>query len=386
MDQPESFTSSAPLIFIIAGEDSGDLHGARLIEELRQENPHFLFAGYGGQKMAAAGCEILVPVDKLAIMGFVEVIKHLSFFRRLLNDTVNEILRRRPQRVILIDYPGFNLRLAKRLAEYRIPCTYFILPQVWAWKEKRVKIIRRYFDQTLSIFPFEEAWFNQRKVNTTYVGHPFSELPAPEQTRTDFYHHHRLAKNTPLLVLFPGSRQQEVDRHLAVFLSAAQQLAHANPGLRIMVGRAPGINIEPLPAGILVEDRNPLMALRYGQAAVVASGTATLEAAVFNIPAVVGYRLAPVTFWLARRLVKTPYVAMSNLIAGKLVVPELLQNDLTAENLVFQLQPLLSQSDERTRMLTDYAEIRRALGEPGAYRRAAHLISEQITAMTDEAE
>ena len=364
----------AKLFFIIAGEESGDLHGARLVEKIRQQESNAWFVGHGGNKMAAAGVEILEPADKLAVMGFTEVIKHLAYFKKVMRTTVETIERLYPTRIILIDYPGFNLRLARKIFHLGIPVTYFILPQVWAWKEKRVKIIRKYFDQVLSIFPFEEEWYRKRKVAAQFIGHPFAEQSVAALTQDEFYQKHGLTADEKLLVLFPGSRQQEVNRHWPVFLPAAQNIVQSSNSIRIIVGKAPNVELKPLPADILVESDDPRLALRYGQAALVASGTATLEAAVYNIPAVVAYRLSAPTYYLARLMVRLPYVAMVNLIAGKQVVPELLQNQLTVENLKQAVTPLLNDTNEQETQLSGYAKVRQILGAPGAYRRAAEAI------------
>lgn len=361
--------------FIIAGEESGDLHGARLVESIRRRQDNINFIGFGGDQMRKAGVELLEHSDNLAVIGFTEVLKHLSFFRELMDNTVEKISKLRPERIILIDYPGFNLRLIKKISRLGIPITYFILPQVWAWKEKRVKILQKHIDQALCIFPFEEKWFLERGVPASYVGHPFSEgLPA-SLSRQDFYIKHGLSENEKLLVLFPGSRQQEVDRHWPYFLAAAQKITKNFPNTRIVVGKAPAVDLNPLPDDVVVEKDDPRLAMKYGQAVLVASGTATLEAAVQNIPAVVGYRLSPLSFLLVRLLVKVKFASMVNLIAGRKVVPELLQNNFTSTNLYREAAPLMEDSGQRQAILDGMKEVRSALGEPGAYDRAAALIT-----------
>ena len=367
-------TKPATIFYLIAGEESGDHHGARLVKAIKTRVPNARFYGHGGNQMAAAGMEISEHIDNLAVMGFTEVIKHLSYFKQVMKDTIAAITRIRPDHIILIDYPGFNLRLAKKIAHLKIPVSYFILPQAWAWKEKRVKILQKYVQHSLSIFPFEENWYRQRAVAAQFVGHPFSEMESPGISKSEFYSKHSLDSQDQLLVLFPGSRQQEVDRHWPVFLAAAQKLAQQNSNLRLIVGKAPNIQLDPLPSDLLVEKDNPRLALQYGQLVLVASGTATLEAAVFNIPAIVAYRLSAITFFLARLIVDLPYVAMANLIAGKKVVPELLQTDLTEKNLIQAAAPLLINSDERKKMQAEYQKIRQLLGAPGAYARAAQII------------
>ncbi len=366
--------SQAINFFIIAGEESGDLHGAQLVNHIKKLDPAVRFTGLGGDQMKAAGVELLEHVDNLAIMGFTEVIRHLSFFHRLMDRTVAAIASQRPQRIIVIDYPGFNLRLIKRIAGLGIPITYFILPQVWAWKENRVKILRKYLDQALCIFPFEENWFQQRNVPAKFVGHPFSDGLPEYISRDEFYSRHGLKKDEQLLVLFPGSRQQEVDRLWPSFLTAAQKITAKLPDIRIIAGRAPSVKLNPLPAEVVVEDNDPRLALKYGRAVLVASGTATLEAAVHDIPAVVAYRLSALTYRLARIMVKIKFVAMVNLVAERQVVPELLQNNFSIDNLADAVEPLLVESEKRNEMLSGYQDVRNALGPAGAYGRAAKLV------------
>ncbi len=359
------------IIFIIAGEESGDLHGAKLVEALKARKPDLCFVGHGGKQMEAAGVEIIERVENLAVMGFSEVIRHLFYFRRVMKDTVARIRTLQPLRIILIDYPGFNLRLARRLKSAGIPITYFILPQVWAWKENRIKTIQRHIDQALSIFPFEKDWFDNRGVETGFFGHPFADPVSASLSREEFFDKHGIKADDKLLVLFPGSRQQEIDRHWTSFLGTARLLNAKFPNLKIIVGHAPGVVIDPRPPEVLFESDEPQLALRYGHTALIASGTATLEAAVYNIPAVVAYRLSSPSYWLARRLVKLKYVSMVNLIADQPVVSELLQNDMTIERLTSALEVIMADGNEREKMLENYRHVRLALGKPGAYDRAA---------------
>ncbi len=366
-----------PTFFFVAGEASGDLHGAKLIQALKRMCPEARFLGYGGDRMAQEGMEIKEHVNSLAIMGFAEVIKHLPYFRRLLHDTLTILEESRPDRVILIDYPGFNLRLAKRIHPLRIPCTYFILPQVWAWKEKRVGLLQDYVDQALCIFPFEERWFRERGVAATFVGHPFTEHEPPIMDRGAFYQRHRWQLTKPLLSLFPGSRQQEVDQHWPIFLKAVTLLQNSQNDLQVVIGKAPHVTLNPVPRAIQVEQDAPRLALQHATAALVASGTATLEAAVFDTPLVVCYRLNALSWSLVKRMAKVPFASMVNLIAERQVVPEYLQRNMTPERLANTIEPLLRDSPERRTMLAAFKKVRNALGQPGVYQRAAEAILKQ---------
>lgn len=366
--------------FLVAGEESGDIHGARLISAIKEKNGNAIFMGHGGNKMKAAEMKILEHVDDLSMMGFTEVVKHLPYMMDVMKKTVKKINEFKPHRLILIDYPGFNLRLAKKANSFNLPITYFILPQVWAWKEKRVNIIRKYVDQALCIFPFEQEWFEQRGVNAHFVGHPFTEFHKPSISREAFFHKHRLDNDKPLLVLFPGSRQQEIDRHLPIFIKTVALLNDDN--LQIIIGKAPNVSLSSIPNHWKVEDDDTSLCLEYGTAVLTSSGTATLQSAVQDIPAVVSYKLSFGSWLLAKNLSKVPFAAMTNLIAGKLVVPELLQNKMTSEKLANAIRPLLNNSSERKNMLLGYEEVRRTLGMPGAYERAADAILGKIAAET----
>ncbi|HBN45869.1 MAG TPA: lipid-A-disaccharide synthase [Candidatus Marinimicrobia bacterium] len=364
-----------PLFFLVAGEESGDIHGAKLMEQISVQCPEASFMGHGGDKMKAAGLDIIEHVDDLAMMGFTEVIKHLPYMLNVMGQTLGKIREARPNRLILIDYPGFNLRLAKNIHPLGIPITYFILPQVWAWKEKRVKTIRRCVDQALCIFPFEQQWFEEHGINAHFVGHPFTDLQTPSMSRDDFFREHGLRSDKPVLVLFPGSRQQEVDNHLPIF---EQSVSLLDNDLQVIVGKAPQVDLGNIPVHWAVEESDTRLCLEYGTAVLTSSGTATLQSAVHDIPAVVSYKMSGGSWWLAKHLTNVPFAAMSNLIVGKRVVPEFLQKDMTPANLADAVQPLLNDSPERKNMLRGYEKIRRTLGIPGAYERAAETILTRI--------
>ena len=367
--------NSEPLkFFLVAGEPSGDLHGGKLIRAMQNIHPNSTFMGHGGNAMKDAGMQILEHTDDLSIMGFVEVIKHLPRMMKIMGKTIDTITRTKPDRVILIDYPGFNLRLGKNIQHLGIPITYFILPQVWAWKEKRIETMKAVLDQALSIFPFEQDWFETRGLPTNYVGHPFAEQEHVDETSKDFYQRHDLTIEHPVLVLLPGSRQQEVDRHWPIFLKTVERLKQDNPNLQIMVGKAVNVSFTPIPNTFKIED-NARKAMVAGTAALVSSGTATLECAVEDTPMVVCYKLSGVSWWMANTMASVKYASMVNLIADEIIVPEFLQQDMTASNLVAAVLPLLDHKNNlRKKMLTGFEKVRRTLGMPGVYDRAAESI------------
>jgi lipid-A-disaccharide synthase len=330
--------------------------------------------GHGGNAMRDAGMNIIEHSDSLAIMGFLEVVKHLPRMIKIMGETVKTISRAKPDRIILIDYPGFNLKLATNIFRLGIPITYFILPQAWAWKEKRVETMKAVLDQTLSIFPFEEEWYNSKGLPTTYVGHPFTEHQHVDESSKSFYQRHKLTIEHSILVLLPGSRQQEVDRHWPVFLKTVSVLRGFIPDLQIIVGKAPNVKLLNVPDNFRVE-QNARKAMMVGTAALVSSGTATLECAVEGTPMVVCYKLSSISWLIAKSMTNVNYSSMVNLIANKELVPEFLQNEMKPENIVTALTPLLdTKSKKRETMLDGFDKIRKSLGIPGVYDRAAKAI------------
>ncbi len=360
-------------VFIVAGEESGDTHGAQLIAAVTRQRPQTTFMGLGGDAMRSEGMEILEHISNLSVVGFSEVIKHLPYFRKVMAKTIQAIKQFRPQRIILIDYPGFNMRLAKQIAvqDNAIPVTYFILPQAWAWKENRVQKLDAYIQQLLSIIPFEEQWFKERGVKVTYVGHPFAEEQMPTMPRDSFFKKHALDTQKPLLVLFPGSRQQEIDRHWPVFIETVRLLKARIAGLQTIVGKAATVSIPSIPEHIRVEDGNPRLALWYGSVGLIASGTATLEAAVRDLPFVVCYRLSGLTWQLIRRMSSLTHASLVNLIAETPIVPEFLQSSMDPKDIAEALTELLQDTAIRRNMLAGFETVRRTLGLPGVYDRAA---------------
>jgi len=359
--------------FLVAGEASGDLHGAHLIKELKKQYPRSTFVGHGGDKMVQEGLELVEHIRNLSVMGFVEVLRHLPFLSGVMKNTLEKIRTLKPDRIILIDYPGFNLRLAKKCKDYKIPITYFILPQLWAWKEGRINIFKKYIEQSLCIFPFEQDWFEARGVPANFVGHPFSELSELNIDSNVFFKKHGLQKGQPILTLLPGSRQQEIDLHWPIFLETAAILKKRIPKLAFVLGRAREINFHSIPDFIL-QEQDVRLAMVSATAALTASGTASLECAVLDTPEVVCYKMAAISGFVAKKLNKAPFAAMVNLIAQRQIVPEFLQNDMTASNLADALLPLLKSTSHRKNMLSDYSQIRRTLGLPGVYSRAAQAI------------
>jgi len=365
-------TGEKTTYFIIAGEPSGDLHGAKLVAAMKKRSSNICFVGNGGNKMREEGVDLLYHTDQLSVMGFSEIVKHIPFLLKVFRNTLKKIVEIKPERIILIDYPGFNLRMAKKCARLSIPTTYFILPQLWAWKENRVKTFHKFIDQSLSIFPFEQSWYEKRGVSTNYVGHPFTEPGTPKKTKAEFYRKHKLKENTKILTLLPGSRQQEVDKMWPIFYEAALEIKKKN-NVEIMLAKSSGVNVHPK-EDCHVEEEDVYASILYATAAITASGTASLECAVLDTPQVVCYKLSSFSGFIAKQMNRAPFVSMPNLIAGRTVVNELLQKEVNSDSIAIHLLPLLKDSSQRRLMLQDFEEIRRSLGIPGAYERAAESI------------
>jgi len=352
-----------------AGEASGDTYGAQLIEALRQlavtgSNPGPSFFGMGGEKMHAAGCELLVHANEVAVVGLMEVVRHLPDIRRRFRHLVAEAARRKPDAAVLIDFPDFNLRLARELHRLDIPVFYFVSPQVWAWRTGRVKQIQKYVRKMIVIFPFEREFYRRHGVEVSYVGHPLAYVPPPQITREEFAARHGLDARKQWIALLPGSRRKEVRLNLPAMLQAAELLRKQGGDFEFVLPVASTLKAEWLKeqmelahgqvksaAGATIHlTENARASLLHARAAVVASGTATVEAALSGTPFVVVYRVAPLTWILGRKLVKLDTFAMPNLIAGKKVLPELIQSGFTAENVVRELNAIIPDWAARQQM------------------------------------
>ena len=359
-------------VFLVAGEASGDAHGAALAHALRDARPGVLLEGLGGPKMADAGVALRHDLASSAIMGFVEVVKHLRPIRRLFLDTVAHLKATRPDVVVLIDYPGFNLRLTKALHGTGIPIVYYISPQVWAWKQGRIHALKQYCRKMLVIFPFEVEIYRNIGMDCTFVGHPLLE-------HIDAHQPDPTVHGDPAIGLLPGSRAQEIERLLPVMLDAAREIQRHHPGARFhtpCVNEARAAQIRALAGDFPLDIRVGGMyaTVKATRFCLVASGTATLETALLGTPFVIVYRTNPLTFWLAKRLVRVDHIGIVNILLARRAVPERLQTDATPATLAQDALTLLPDSPQRTAMLQDFTQLRTLLGGPGASQRAATAI------------
>mgnify|MGYP000509934481 CR=1 FL=1 len=347
--------------FLIAGEASGDLHGANLMHSIKTLDAHAAFDFYGGDLMQAQGGTLLKHYSEMAFMGFVEVLANLQTINQNLTACKAAILKAQPDVLVLIDYPGFNLRIAEWAKQKGIKVIYFIAPQVWAWKENRVPAMRKNIDRLLCILPFEKAYFKDRwNWDVDYVGHPLMQVLA---TQKNLPHPIPEIEGQNIIALLPGSRKQEILKKLPIMLS----VANAFPNYQFGIAQAPGLDddwfkqLVPSQNNIHIIKDNTYALLNHSKAALVTSGTATLETALLGVPEIVCYKGNPITLALAKRFVKIKFIALVNLIMNKEVVKELIQEELTTQNLVGALKDLLENPLKQAQIKEDYATLQNAL-------------------------
>jgi lipid-A-disaccharide synthase len=366
-------------LLISAGEASGDMYAARLAAALQKRLDVRLF-GMGGPQMRAAGVDVITDYSEVSVVGITEILSHLPSLIRAMRHLVSEAAKRKPPFAILTDFPGFHLRLARKLRPHGVRNIYYICPQFWAWRPWRVRVVRRRFAQALCIFPFEEAFFGGAGVPTKFIGHPLVGNVRPTQTREEFCRQHNLDASQPIVAILPGSRHAELAQHMPV-LREACALIHAQRPAQFVLAAAAHSNINELQSGwnaalkITVVESQTYNALAAADAAIVSSGTATVEAALLDAPMVVVYRVTPLTALLAKPLVRTSYFSMVNLIAERRVVPELIQKDFTPEKVAEATLRLLNDPRAREELRLGLAEVRKRLGPPGAVDRAADAIA-----------
>jgi lipid-A-disaccharide synthase len=365
-------------VLIIAGEVSGDLHGANLVKAMASVDPSISFRGVGAGYMRQAGVELLWDAAEMAVVGISEVLRHLKTILRVFRIVTATLRDWRPDLVILIDYPEFNLIVAGRARKLGIPVMYYISPQLWAWRPGRIKTVRRRVDRMVVILPFEEALYQQAGVNVSFVGHPLLDLITERDEAEVERSRYVDRQGGPLLGLLPGSRVSELSKLLPVMLDAAEILLHRIDGVHFLLPLAPGIRREQV-APLLQDrdlpltlvDNNTHEIIQMCELVIAASGTVTLEAAILGTPLVVVYKVSPLTYRIGKRLLRVKQVALANLVADQPVAPELLQHEATPERIAAEAMGILEDSRRRGVIRERLRKIRRKLGAPGASRRAA---------------
>jgi len=349
-------------LLVSAGEASGEMYGAQLMAALRRRDAQLEFLGVGGERMRAAGCEIVVDAKDLSVVGITEILSHLPKIYGLYQRLIKEADKRKPDLAIVIDSPAFNWRVARQMKKRGIPVVYYVAPQFWAWRLGRVRLLRDYIDKALVIFPFEEKFYRDRGVDAAFVGHPLADLPQPAISRDDYAAQFHLDAAKHWITLMPGSRIREVRTNLPTILETAAQLGRDYEFLLPVAPTLDRTFLQRLtgerPIALVPES---LPALRHSRAGIIASGTATVEAAMMRTPFVMVYRVSTLTYMLGKPRVKVPRFAMVNLIAEEEVVPELVQHDFTAENVAARMREILSDGPAREHMLQGLTDVKSRL-------------------------
>ncbi len=368
-------------ILIVAGEASGDLHGAQLVREMKSEEQGLHFYGVGGGKLKAAGVDLWANVADMGVVGLTEVLPKLRMILGVMNRLKKSMRSLKPDLVILIDYPDFNLPLARSAKKNGIPVLYYISPQVWAWRKGRIKTISRVVDRMAVILPFEEAIYRKAGVEASFVGHPLLDVVRTNSTRGETLHRHGLQENVTTVALLPGSRKGEVSRLLPNMLKAAQILTEKVKPVQFLLPVAETLDMEWM-RGLIAKEISPEIHLIQGatydavaaaDVAVVVSGTATLETALLGTPLIVIYSVSSLTYTIGRMLISVKHIGLVNIVAGKTVAPELIQHEANPERIAAEILSILNDAKRRKAMQEELTLLREKLGRPGAAKRVARM-------------
>ena len=376
-------------LMILAGETSGDLQASNLIKSLKQINPHIEIFGMGGKKMQAEGAEIIHDITDLAVVGFFEVLKHLVTFKKIFNDLENLLETRKPDAVILVDYPGFNLRFAKKAKEKNIPVIYYISPQIWAWGENRIHEIKKCVDKMIVIFGFEENLYKEAGVKVSFVGHPFLDIVKPEWKKEETIKITHMKHDSIKIGLMPGSRKKEIEKHLPSILRACEIIKNKIPNAEFIISRIKEIDqnlydkiVRRSKIKVHSLENKPYEVMDIADLVIVSSGSATLEVAIMEKPMVVIYRTSFLTWLIAKNLIKIQDIGLVNIIAGQRIVPELVQFDVTPENIAKESLAIMNDHKKIHEIKENLRKVKSKLGETGASSRAAHVIYKFLTTST----
>ncbi len=371
-------------IFIVCGEPSGELLAANLVSAIKNLDPNIKISGLGATRLAKAGCEIFYDIQELAVMGFFDVLKKLPKFFELKKTVLKKIDADKPDAVILVDFSGFNLRLAKAINK-RIPVIYYVSPQVWASREGRINCIRKFISLMVVLFKFEEDFYKQRGIQTACVGHPLIDLVKPILEKQEFVNNFRIDQSKKIIALLPGSRKQEIKIILPLMLKSAAFISKAIPQAQFIIAKAPNLNkqiyldeCKKFNLDLKIIDGLTYDCLNIAQASIVCSGTATLEAAITQKPFVIVYKTNILNYLLYRPQIKIPYIGMVNIVAGRKIVPEFIQFGAQPKKIAASVLGFLQESGYAARLNQDLLRVKNSLGEPGAAARAAKIILDFI--------
>jgi len=363
-------------VLFVAGEASGDLHAAGVAAALRRIRPELLLAAVGGRRLAEQGVQLIHRDEQLGVMGFLEVVRHVPRHFLLLR-TIRKMFDRGEVAVlILIDYPGFNMKVAAAAKRAGVPVLYYVTPQVWAWGAGRIPKLAQLVTKAAVILPFEEPLLRGFGIDATFVGHPLLDRAVNMPTKVEAREALRLPLNTRVLALFPGSRQQEIDRHIDDFVATGKELQRRIPGLQVLVSVAPTVALDSARCPFRLVHSASLSVLRAADVALCKSGTTTLEAAIADCPLIVAYRTGRINYALAKRFVKVPNIGLVNVVAGREIAREFIQDEIVPSEMADALAELLDDGPRRQELLTGLAEVRSKLGSPGAADRVARMASE----------
>jgi lipid-A-disaccharide synthase len=368
-------------VMICAGEASGDLHGASVADALKTMTTGLELLGMGGSQMRSAGVEIVYDIADIGVMGFVEVIWNLPRFFRL-RDFLSEVMdQRRPDVLVLIDYGGFNMALAAAAKKKNIPVVYYICPKAWVWGKWRAKAIAGWVEKVAAIFPFEAEIYKAAGASVAFVGHPLVDIVKPSMDKAEAYQYFGANATRPICLLLPGSRFQEVESLLELMLASAKKVQQQLPDCQFFLPVAPTIPLERIESVVkasgvpVIFTRNSTYNLmQIADCAIAASGTVTLEAALMELPSVIVYRVKTATYWLIRMVANVSHVGLPNIVTGRRILPELIQNEATAENVSEATLKMMINPEYRAQVRSDLKEVRASLGEPGAVRRVARIV------------
>jgi len=379
--------TQAPRVIIVTGEASGDHHGALVLQALKRQFPELTCCGIGGDELQKAGMRLLYHCRHLAVVGLVEVLAHAPHILRAFRALRREIRTAPPDLVIFIDYPDFNLRMAAFASKRNVPVLYYISPQIWAWRQGRAKKIARIVDTMAVIFPFEVPFYDKVGLDAHFVGHPLMDQRMQLQDKTEALERFGLSNTWPIVGLLPGSRAGEIKRLLPPMIGAAKRIRAHYPNAQFIIPAAPGLNQDHISAAadsvqapVHVVSGDFYNAVNCCDIALVTSGTATLQTALLGKPMIIVYRISALTYLLGRMLIRVPCIGLANIVAGSMVVPELVQHNATAERIADEALSLLSDDKRRKKIEQKLNTVKHALGQPGASQRVADLAAKMLGA------